>query len=259
MKHALVLVTAVLFGQLATLQADQAQPQRQNPAAAPAPRDGNWRKSFDKKDARLQQEESVDILLVGDSITRRWDDYKEAQRHVFGARKVFNLGYPADRTENMLWRLEHHHLDKISPRVAIVMAGTNNSNGDECSAEEIAGGVQAVVKLLRKRLPHTKVLLLGIFPRGSREQRGEKTLTEAGRNSQWEKNDKASLLASRIADGENIVYLNINQALLSKDGKLSRDIMPDLLHPSEKGYELWAAAMKPTLEKMLASHKFLNH
>jgi beta-glucosidase len=144
-------------------------------------------------------------------------------------------------------------MDHISPKLAIVMTGTNNSNEDEWTEEQIAEGVQAIVQVLRAKLPETSVLLLGIFPRGSREQRIEikSGLTAAGMNPQWEKIDRVNRIIETFADGTNVVYLNINQALLDEKGALPVTVMPDLLHPNEKGYELWGKAMMPTLEKMM--------
>lgn len=98
----------------------------------------------------------------------------------------------------------------------------------------------------------TKVLLLGILPRGSRDQRRNLTtgLTEAVMNPQWDKIDRDNGIIETFADGTNVVYLNINQAFLNENGALPCDFMPDLLHPNEKGYEIWANAIRPTLEKL---------
>jgi lysophospholipase L1-like esterase len=225
-----------------------------NIAMRPAPRHERWLEDHAKREERLQKG-GVDILLIGDSITHGWKRYPEILKRFFGDQQVINLGHPADKTENIIWRLANHHMEKINPRVAILLAGTNNSNNDEYTEEEIAGGVEAIVQILQAKLPQTKILLLGIFPRGSREQRiGIKSgLTEAGMNPQWEKIDRVNRIIETFADGENVVYMNINQAFLNENGTLPVTVMPDLLHPNEKGYEIWGSAMKPTLEKMIES------
>jgi beta-glucosidase len=228
--------------------------QSDNPAVRPAARSERWQNDHSKREARLQKGR-VDILLVGDSITHGWKRHPELLKKCFDGQQVVNLGQPADKTENILWRLTNHDMGKITPQVAIVMAGTNNSNNDEYTKEAIAGGVEAIVQLLRAKLPETKILLLGIFPRGSREQRiGIKNgLTESEMNPQWEKIDRVNRMIETLADGENVVYLNINSVFLNDSGALPVTVMPDLLHPNDKGYELWGSAMMPTLEKMIES------
>jgi beta-glucosidase len=228
-----------------------------NTAIRPSPRipvNEPWLAAHAKRQQVLDAG-SFDILLVGDSITAGWSKHPEVLKKFFGTRPVMNLGHPADKTQNIIWRLLNHRMDHISPKLAIVMAGTNNSNEDEWTEEQIAEGVQAIVQILRAKLPQTKILLLGIFPRGSREQRIEikSGLTAAGMNPQWEKIDRVNRIIQTFADGTNIVYLNINQALLDEKGALPVTVMPDLLHPNEKGYELWGNAMMPTLEKMTAN------
>jgi acetyl esterase len=223
-----------------------------NPAAQPVPRTERWLNGHAKRDARLQKGH-VDILLVGDSITHGWNRHPKVLKKTFGTKQVVNLGHPADKTENIIWRLTNHQLDKISPQVAIVLAGTNNSNNDEYSIKEIAGGVETIVELLRAKLPDTKILLLGIFPRGSRDQRIgiKRGLTEAVMNPQWEKIDRVNRVVETFADGEQIIYLNINPSLLNDNGALPVTVMPDLLHPNEKGYDLWGNAIMAILEKMM--------
>jgi lysophospholipase L1-like esterase len=228
-----------------------------NTAVQPSPRipvNEPWLAAHAKRQQVLDAGK-FDVLLVGDSITAGWSKHPELLKKVFGERPVMNLGHPADKTQNIIWRLLNHKLDHISPKLAIVMAGTNNSNEDEWTEEQIAEGVQAIVRVLRAKLPETSVLLLGIFPRGSREQRIEikSGLTDAGMNPQWEKIDRVNRIIQTFADGTNVVYLNINQALLNEKGALPVTVMPDLLHPNEKGYELWGNAMTPTLEKMIGS------
>ena len=153
-----------------------------------------------------------------------------------------NLGIGGDKTQHVLWRLEHGNIDGIHPKLAVVMIGTNNSKTN--TAEEIAGGIKAIVEKLEEKLPDTKILLLAIFPRA------EKPDAE-----QRETNTKASKLASSLADDKKVFYLDISDKFLSADGTLSRDIMPDLLHPNAKGYEIWAEAIEPTVAKLMGESK----
>lgn len=223
-----------------------------NPAIRPTIRHERWQNDHAKRERRLQKG-NVDILLVGDSITHYWKKYPEVLKKTFGEQQIVNLGHPADKTENIIWRLMNHSMKNIRPKAAVVLAGTNNSNNDEYTEEEIAGGVEAIVQLLRAKLPQTKIVLLGIFPRGSRDQRIsiKGGLTEAAMNPQWEKIDRINRTLETFADGENIIYLNINPAFLNENSALPITVMPDLLHPNEKGYELWGSAIKPTLGEMM--------
>jgi len=198
-----------------------------------------WTVRNDAINARVKQG-NVDLILVGDSITHGWEGAgEECWQRYYADRKAVNMGIGGDRTQHVLWRLENGHLDGISPKLAVVMIGTNNSNGQDHTAEQIGDGIVAVCKMIRQRCPQTKVLLLAVFPRG------------AGPNPQRDKNAKASELASKIADGKMIHYLDIGPKFLGPDGSLSRDIMPDYLHLSEAGYRIWAEAIEPKVAELM--------
>jgi sialidase-1 len=209
-------------------------------AVAATPRLADWwmkrHRSFND---RARQGE-IDLVFLGDSITHAWGVAgTKVWEKYYGDRKAANMGIGGDRTQHVLWRLDHGNVDGISPKVVVLMIGTNNSNGDEHTAEEIADGIVAIVEKLRSKLPRTKVLLLGIFPRGE------------GPSPQREKNAEASRLASKIADGKMIHYLDIGDEFLGPDRTLSGEIMPDLLHLSPAGYEIWAASIEPKLAELL--------
>jgi len=183
---------------------------------------------------------NVDLIYVGDSITHGWEGGGNAVwQQYYAPRNAVNMGFGGDRTQHVLWRLEHGEVDGISPKLAILMIGTNNSGGNDNTAEEIADGIKAICAEMRAKLPKTKILILAIFPRGE------------GPSPQREKNAKASELASKIADGKHIFYLDINDKFLGANQTLSKDIMPDLLHPNEKGYQIWAEAVEPTVKKLM--------
>lgn len=194
-------------------------------------------------------EGNVNIIFIGDSITHRWDTVgKEIWQQYYEPRGAVNMGFGADRTQHVLWRLENGEINGINPKLAVVMIGTNNSNGN--TAEEIADGIMAIVCKLRTDLSQTKVLILSIFPRGSKEERADKT-QDGTFNPQWAINDCASELASKIADNKMIYFMNINKLFLDDNGTLTRKIMPDLIHPGENGYRLWAEAIEPTIKKLM--------
>jgi beta-glucosidase len=155
------------------------------------------------------------------------------------------MGFSGDRTQHVLWRLDNGEIDGIAPKLAVIMIGTNNSNGEDNTAEEIADGIIAIVEKLNAKLPETQVLVLGIFPRVEKPC------------PQREKNAKASALVEKyIADatakgGKKLQYLDIGPKFLTEDGTLPKDIMPDFLHPNTKGYQIWADAIEAKVAEMM--------
>ena len=201
--------------------------------------DSWWMPRHDAVNARLK-EGNVGLLYIGDSITHSFDNVgKAVWDKYYAPRNAVNMGFSGDRTQHVLWRLDHSDFSNVKPKLAIIMIGTNNSNGRDNTAEEIADGIITICQRLRTELPQTKILLLAIFPRNPRP------------SAQREKNAQASLIASQIADGKMINYLDINDKFLTDDGELTRDIMSDYLHPGAKGYQIWAEAVEPTVAKLL--------
>ena len=213
--------------------------EKKNSAVTPEHRHIWWTVRNDAVNERVKQG-NVDLLMIGDSIAHGWENTgKKYWDKYYEPRNAVNMGFSGDRTQHVLWRLDRGHLEGISPKLAVIMIGTNNSNGDDNTAEEIGEGIIAICNKIRAKCPKTKILILAIFPRGpeSSEQR--------------EKNQKASLLASKIADGKMIHYLDINDKFLTKDGFLTRKIMPDYLHPNEEGYRIWAQAIESKVAELM--------
>jgi len=185
-------------------------------------------------------EGNVDLLYIGDSITHGWENAgKTFWDEYYAPRNAVNMGFSGDRTQHVLWRLDHSNFENINPRLAIIMIGTNNSNGEDNSAGEIADGIITICHKLRGQFPEMKILLLAIFPRGQEP------------SSQRVKNAEASRLASRMADGDTIHFLDINNAFLTDDELLTEDIMPDFLHPNETGYKIWAETIEPKVAELM--------
>jgi lysophospholipase L1-like esterase len=185
---------------------------------------------------------NVDLLMIGDSITQGWEGNKKIWDKYYATRNAVNLGIGGDQTQHVLWRLENGNIDGISPKLAVLMIGTNNAGGS--SSEDIAAGIKAIVEKLRAKLPQTKVLILGIFPRGTNNDDRLRKI-----------NMKASEIAAKLADDKMIFYLDIGPKFLASDGTLSKDIMPDLLHPNGKGYQIWAEAMEPEVARLMGETK----
>lgn len=213
--------------------------EKKHSALEPAHRHSWWTLRNDAVNERVKQG-NADLLMIGDSITHGWEGGgKKFWDKYYEPRSAVNMGFSGDRTQHVLWRLEHGHLKGISPKLAVIMIGTNNSNGEDNTAEEIADGIIAICKKLRAECPKMKILILAIFPRGPEP------------SEQREKNAKASKLASKIADGKMIHYLDINDEFLTKDGFLSKKVMPDYLHPNEAGYKIWAEAIEPKVAELM--------
>ena len=190
---------------------------------------------------RKAAHEPTDLVLIGDSITHNWEkDGKAVLAERLDKYHPLDLGYGGDRTENVLWRLQHGEVDGIAPKVATLMIGTNNTGHRMEDPALIFKGIARDIQELRRRLPNTKILLLAIFPRG-----------ETAEDGQRRNNEAVNAMLPKLADNKHVFFLNINQAFLQPDGKLSKDIMPDLLHPNEKGYRIWADAMQPELDKLM--------
>lgn len=230
--------TSLLFVGLFCLLA-RADDKKTNTAVVPVPRDRQgWMARHEAMNARVKQG-NVDLVFIGDSITQGWEGSgKNVWEKYYGKRNAVNLGIGGDRTQHVLWRLDHGNIDGISPKLAVVMIGTNNA-GDN-TPEEIADGVEAIVKKLRTKLPETKILLLAIFPRGPNPDDPHRQV-----------NEKANALIAKLDDGQHVEYLDIGKRFLTDDGTLTREIMPDLLHPREKGYTIWAEAIEPIVAKAL--------
>ena len=233
------LVSVTLMGSV-LFAAPTVKGAEKHSAVDPAPREQDWWvKRHESFNARAKQGH-VDVIFVGDSITQGWEGAgKMVWEKYYGPRKAMNLGIGGDRTQHVLWRLDHGNLDGIDPKAAVVMIGTNNSSGADNTAEEIADGIIAIVESLRAKEPQMKVLIVGIFPRGEKP------------NPQREKNAKASEIASKIADGKMIHYIDIGKNFLEDDETLTKEIMPDLLHLSPKGYAIWADSIEEEVAELL--------
>jgi lysophospholipase L1-like esterase len=266
------LLTPVLAGQ---------ENAADNPAARKLNRDIPRHKDFLK---RVEQSNGVgDVIFLGDSITQGWEGQEAWQEH-FGSFKPLNLGIGGDQTGHILWRItDGHELDHLNPKAAVIMIGTNNIGGH--TAQQIAGGIKAIVKELKRQKPHIKVLVLGVFPRGNasdaerslyqitegikpineelkQEQPDVKRLNALVRNLERQRgtipaaklNKKVTEINAIIAnldDGETVFYKDIGKEFLDQNGGLSGEIMPDYLHLSARGYDIWGKAIKADIEKIV--------
>jgi len=240
------LVLALQFNSSAQTNAPADASPHVNVAIVPVPRTGGI---TNRQSQVLQRAKDApgdyDVEFIGDSITQGWEGAGKNVWTELGAKyKVINFGVSGDRTEHVLWRFEQGQLDGIKAKVAVVMIGTNNSNKNKDGTwtytdSDILDGVTAIVNEIRRRQPDTKVLLLGIFPRGKtfNDQRGR--ILEINQ------------ALSRLDDGSHIYFLDIGSQFIENDGSIAPGMMKDALHPGEKGYHIWADAMQPKLTELV--------
>jgi lysophospholipase L1-like esterase len=209
-----------------------------NSAAVPVPRDRpEWLQRHQAMNDRVKAGH-VNLLWIGDSIVERWENKGKAiWDQYYAGRDAVNLGIGGDRTQHVLWRLDHGNIEGILPKLAIVMIGQNN--GPSNTAEEIADGVTAIVTKLRQKLPETKILLLAIFFRGEKP------------NDERPKLAQANTIISKLADGQHVFYMDINNIFLQADGSIPSSLMPDFEHPNEQGCRVWAEAIEPKVAELL--------
>lgn len=184
----------------------------------------------------------VDLVFLGDSITQGWENEgKAVWAEHFTKYNAVALGFGGDRTENLLWRLQHGELDGMAPKVVVMMIGTNNT-GDRLEDPALTiAGIRKNLDEIRQRQPQAKVLLLALFPRGEKPD----DLTRRH-------NAQVNALLPTLADGRQVVFLDIGKSLMNPDGTLSKDILPDFLHLSPQGYGIWAEAVTPSLNRLMS-------
>ena len=203
------------------------------------PRKDEWwmkRHQSMNKNARKQH----DLLFIGDSITQGWEGSgKGTWKKYYANRKALNLGISGDRTEHVIWRLDNGNLrNQKKAKVAVVMIGTNNTGHVMQDPTEVRDGVERIVSTLRARCPEAKILILGVFPRGVKPD-----------DAKRKNNIEINKLISKFHNGERIHYLDISDKFLTTEGILTKEVMPDALHPRQKGYEIWAEAIEPKLKE----------
>jgi (4-O-methyl)-D-glucuronate---lignin esterase len=217
------------------------------PADRPAPRsDDNSMRAHAALVAKAHQG-TIDVYFIGDSIARRWGalDYPELLANWttnFSGWNAADFGWGADRTQHILWRLEHGELDGVSPRIVVVLAGTNNIGaqpGGDRKIADVTRGVGAIVDLVRRKAPGAVVVLTAIFPRNDNLA----VMPEIARVN-------ANL--ARLADGRHVRFVDVTDRLAGADGRLFAGMMnADRLHPTIRGYQVWADALKPIFAEIL--------
>ena len=194
----------------------------------------------------------IDVYFEGDSITRRWGTSDTAWKPMldnwtanFFGWNAADFGWGADGTENILWRLKNGELDGVNPKVIVLLAGTNNVGAGE-TYEEVTKGLQAIIATCREKAPKATIILTAIFPRNDK-MTYLSTITRI--------NEKLS----KLANGNQVRFLNVNPGLADANGKLIDGMTIDYLHPSARGYQIWANGLKPILQELLGPPAHTDH
>ncbi len=200
-----------------------------------------WR-WFHEGDLERAEAGPVNVLFLGDSITECWgtrglEIWNEVYEPLLGA----NFGIGGDTTQNLLWRItKGGALEKISPRVIVLMIGTNNIGLHKDSPEEVAKGVREILSVLQKRFPKSELLLHSIFPRGKKSD--DRMRQEVVKTNQ---------ILEAYGELASVTWVPLWEPFLESDGTLPKSIMPDALHPNARGYRIWADVVTPEIQKAL--------
>jgi beta-glucosidase len=211
-------------------------------AVQPMPRTEQWWQDRQKllNDRAKEGGEQAQVIFIGDSITQGWEgEGKSVWEHHYTPRKAVNLGIGGDRTQHVLWRLDNGNLEGLKPKAAVVMIGTNNSNGEDNTPGQIVDGVTAIVRKLREKLPQTRVVLLAIFPRN------ENFSAQRGKLLQ------INQVLRKLADDQWVYWVDFGHLFVNAEGLIPRELMPDYLHLTTKGYQIWANAIEDRLAAIL--------
>ena len=216
-----------------------------NPAAIPV--QGYAKQRYAEKRTLLAKEK-YELLLIGNSISHNFEkpQYQPIWNQFFAPRKALNLGTSAYRTENILWDIQNGVLEGQTPKVVVLEIGTNNIDEKNYptrhTAGQLAGGIEAIVKVLRAKLPDTKIIVLRCFPGcyGGPNPSSHRAILE-----------RASDMVSKLADGEHVFYCDVNHVFLNLDGSINHEAMPDWLHPSPAAAKAWVRAMEPLLCELM--------
>lgn len=212
---------------------------------------GTWWGQFNNINKIAKENPDLDLILFGDSISQSWSGAEQRIAQKDGERffdkafagkwKTASFGISGDRTEHLLYRLQNGNFNGLSPKAVVLMIGINNLKTGGHTADQVIAGIQALVEELVIKLPNSQVVLLGTFPSGNdpKSQRRQDIV-------------KIQQNIANLGDKENVTVLNLNPNFLNPDGSLKSELYnKDEIHLAEKGYQAWAEALMPTLNKLI--------
>ena len=196
-----------------------------------------WKSMVAAQEARASQG-NVDLMFVGDSITEGWKE--PLWSTYFGQFHPANFGVGGDHTGNLLWRLQQAPLRQLHPKTIVLLIGVNNLNLIPETTSQTAAGIVAVVASLRQNYPDAKILLNGVFPYSQ--------LGSSDKRVQIQELNRALAL---LGDEKHVFFRDYGHNFLDEHGDISAEVMADFLHPTAKGYQIWADAMLPDIRKLM--------
>lgn len=201
-----------------------------------------WMERHLEKQQQAIKRQQIDLVFIGDSITHGFEEQgAPVWQNYYEPRNALNLGFSGDRTEHVLWRLQKGALENIKVKLCVLMIGTNNTGIRYDHPADTALGIKTIIETIQNKSPDTKILLLGIFPRG---RNADNVLREMN-------DDVNHIIKDYVDEFDNVYFENINSHFLDQQGTLSLEIMPDLVHPNKKGYEIWAETIEPVIKTLL--------
>lgn len=243
----LILIGIVVLGISFLLGSKIPQPDDLPLSVTPSVQNADWTHAWwlDRHQQKLEERQAmnnqVQLVFLGDSITHAWEHLgQQPWEHYYSNRKALNLGFSGDRTEHVLWRIANGAVDDISPKLVVLLIGTNNSGHRSEDPTETFLGIEKIIQALQLKLPSTKILLLAIFPRGKTSDDPMRLLV-----------DKTNQLIQPLADQDKVFWLDINHHFVDQNGKIPQSVMQDYLHPNGSQYQVWAEAMEPTIKTLM--------
>ena len=186
----------------------------------------------------------VDLVMIGDSITHRIEKNNPAQWAKFTeGLTALNLGYDGDRTQHVIWRIDHGELDGYAAKAVTIMIGTNNNSAETTDPANTAAAIRKIVGMVREKQPKATIILHAIFPRGVSAES-----TQAPRRA---RNDATNALIKDFAEKDgNIVWLDLTNKFTDATGWVPQSLMRDELHPTAAGYEIWSRELMPIVKQI---------
>jgi len=200
-----------------------------------------WSDAHQANTGRAKQGD-IDLVFFGDSLTARWNLYPELIKAKFGSYKTAFMGIGGDQTQDLLWRLQNGELENFQPRLVVLLIGANNMALKlKYTPEEIARGAAANIAEIHQRAPRAKILLVSIFTRNVPMD-------------DWLniKNADTNKLLAKMADGSDVIYVDLWKLFLKPDGNVDETLYADMTHLNEKGFARYADALLPLIGKELA-------
>jgi lysophospholipase L1-like esterase len=226
-------------------EAPMASEQPRTPEEAVTPKENIPKQRREDEFLKITKDKSIQLVFLGDSITDWWlrDDGqhgKEVWDQHYAKWNAVNFGISGERTEHTLGHIAKGILDNLHPKVVVIMIGTNNIGQKRPDKPEwAAAGVKKVVESVQEKLPNSKILLLGVFPRSKKDSPLRNAVNEI------------NAIICKLDNGNSIRYLDIGPKFIDAEGNIPKDVIPDALHPSTKGYQIWAESMNPLLNEMM--------